>query len=387
MRIEILANGASSVINMQRGFSNLHADIESTILALKDARRRIYDLPGGVKKLDNAASQLGERIRREESKLLSVEELSNKARNFLRDAAAADSCAARLIAKSQKRFFQEHERLRPPEKGIKAWWEARVADWNKFWSGVGDAIKSAWDGVVNFVKEHAVELIIGAVAIVVGAALIAITGGGAAALIPALLAGLKAAAISALISGVIDGTIAALTGGDVLDAFGDGLAMGFMFGGLTYLGKGIWAFHMRPKHFTISQVQNMPIPEEQGEAMDHILNGTNKGGYHSTVMEGAKGQIVSQMKHIGRGVYEAEVIVDGVKKYSSFFPKHWSPMKISKAITHVINHGVVKRGSIEGIYHGIPIRVVIKGKEIVSAFPISNKVTQSFADKIFSLIP
>ncbi len=152
MRIEILANGPSSVIQMQHKFADLHADIESTVQSLKNVRNRINGLPGGVENLSAAVDMLGKRIQQEQENAHLVEQLVNKASKFLKNAVAADSRAAQLIAQSQKLFFEEHERLRPPENGFKTWWEERVADWNKFWGGVGDAISHAWEGIVDFTK-------------------------------------------------------------------------------------------------------------------------------------------------------------------------------------------------------------------------------------------
>ena len=69
----------------------------------------------------------------------------------------------------------------------------------------------------------------------------ALTGGGAAAFLPALLAGLKTAAIAGVVSGGINAAIsttaAAVRGeeinaGTIFKSFGDGFASGFMVGGI-----------------------------------------------------------------------------------------------------------------------------------------------------------
>lgn len=88
--------------------------------------------------------------------------------------------------------------------------------------------------------DDVVRIVIGLVCIVVGAVLTALTGGVFAAV---LLVGLKAAAISVLISGTISMGISLISSGKhgdslgtmwakALNAFGDGLASGFMIGGI-----------------------------------------------------------------------------------------------------------------------------------------------------------
>jgi len=102
--------------------------------------------------------------------------------------------------------------------------------------------KSGLKKVGQWCKEHWVEILIGFACIVVGALLTFFTAG-AAAFLPALLAGLKAAAIAGLISGGISTVLSIgaslITGedfttllGKALNAFGDGLASGFKFGGI-----------------------------------------------------------------------------------------------------------------------------------------------------------
>lgn len=241
MRIEILSNGIGSVSSLQNSLSGLHTDINSTIESLQGVKKKLNNITGGAGNLSGAVNSIQRRINTEEAKLASVAQLSQKTNTFLSNTIAADTQVAAMVAQNQQKFFNEYTWLRPVAEEEKSWWEKFVDGWNDFWGDVGEALKSAWEGIVSFVKEHAVELIIGAIAIVVGAAIIALTGGAAAAFIPALLAGLKAAAISALISGTISSVIALLTGGDVLAAFGDGLASGFMWGGIFFVASSAFS--------------------------------------------------------------------------------------------------------------------------------------------------
>lgn len=233
MRIEIFANGGS-VEQMQQGINVLHTDISATIESLQTICAKLNNMTGGVSNLSDALQSVNRKIREENVKLTSLEQTRQKVDTFLSNTIYTDSQVAALVAQNEEKFFDTYTWLRPNIKEEKSWWEQRMEDWNKFWSVAGDALNDVWNGIVEFVKEHAVELIIGVVAIVLGAAIIALTGGAAAAFAPALLAGLKAAAISAVISGAISGVIALFTGDNILAAFGDGVASGFMWGGIFF---------------------------------------------------------------------------------------------------------------------------------------------------------
>ncbi len=232
MRIEINACGDGSVAELQSSLSGLHKNINSTIESLRNVKSKMNNITGGVGTLSDAVSSLQARIRTEESKGHAVEELSRKTTAFVGNTVATDSQVASLVAVNQEKFYNTYTWLRPPAETEKSWWEKFADGWNDIWGDMGEALGGVVDGIVEFVKEHAVELIVGAVAIVVGAAVVALTGGAAAAFIPALLAGAKAAAISAFISGAIGSVLGLLAGENVLEAFGDGLVSGFMWGGL-----------------------------------------------------------------------------------------------------------------------------------------------------------
>lgn len=217
---------------------------------------RFYNMSGGVSNLSSAVDSLNQRIQYEERKLDAVRTLNRRTTTFLSNAVTTDAQVARMVAASQEKFFQQYEWLRPAVAEEKSWWEQKLDGWNQFWQGAGEAfrnladkvggflsgavdvvkdtVKEVFSTVVTFAKEHLVELLVGATAIVAGAVLLAISGGTAAAFGVAFLAGLKAAAISAVMDGAINAAVAWVTGGDVGKAFGDGLASGFMMGGIFF---------------------------------------------------------------------------------------------------------------------------------------------------------
>lgn len=291
MRIEIFANGGSSVFQMQSGLDSLHSGINETIQALKKTRRKIERLPGSeTSYTSEAIRSLQNRINDEQSKMERVEKLSQDVNAFLGHTAQTDAQVSRLIAQNQSKFFADNPWSKPISSGNSSAWDRFLDGWNSFWSDASDAwngfwssavegwnnfwddaqnvwrtvkegwegfvrnaaevLKKAWTGVVTFVKEHAVELIVGTVAIVVGAVLVALTAGAAtpflAAFGGALLAGLKAAAVSAVVGGAISTVIAAFTGEDLLTAFADGFASGYMWGGI-FFAIGAAINFMKPK--------------------------------------------------------------------------------------------------------------------------------------------
>ena len=231
MRIELFSNGNGSIASFQKSLSNLHSDINTTIDSLRGVQKKMNNISGGIGNLSEAVANIQSRITAEENKLAAVERLSQKNSTFINNTLTTDAQVANLVNQNQKKFFNKYTRLRPSVEEEKSWWERFVDGWNDFWGDVGETVKNVLHGIIEYAKEHAVEFIIGTVAIVVGAAIIALTGGAAAAFVPALLAGLKAAAISALISGAISSVMALIEGGDILEAFGDGLASGFKWGG------------------------------------------------------------------------------------------------------------------------------------------------------------
>ena len=221
-------------MELQAGMVKLRSDIFDTIADLRAVNRKMTALPGNLGPLQSAYSDVEARITKEQSRIAAVDRVAEETSQFLSNTVLSDANVARLVRQNKERFFNSHEWLRPVVEEDKPWWQQAIDAWNSFWGSAGEAISSLIDGVVSWVKDHAVELIIGAIGIVVGAVVIAISGGAAALIVPALLAGLKVAATAALTSAVISAVIASLTGRDPLEAFGDGLASGFMWGGILF---------------------------------------------------------------------------------------------------------------------------------------------------------
>ena len=104
----------------------------------------------------------------------------------------------------------------------------------------GHSWSSFWDGVGNWFKKHWVELAVGAGVIALGVVTMgvgaAVGGATAAAVLGVMgstaLQSIGTALVSAAISGVVGGIASAIDGGNFWDGFGDGVASGFMWGGI-----------------------------------------------------------------------------------------------------------------------------------------------------------
>lgn len=230
--------GVGGFFDLGQAFSNLKQTASSLTTQLNTLKNKI-DVASTVATVDTSTQQVSNSESREETKKSSLSLVYEKLDEFIANVDDVDDKVSTKVEELKDDFYSKYSYLKPEsEKG--------------FWERVGDGAKALWDGlcdignaIANFVvdvvewcKEHWKELLIGLAFIVVGAILTALTGG---AFLPALLVGLKAALISGLISGgfgAVFFTVGAIISGekisfsDVLKAFGDGFATGFMMGGI-----------------------------------------------------------------------------------------------------------------------------------------------------------
>ena len=108
--------------------------------------------------------------------------------------------------------------------------------------------------------------------------------------------------------------------------------------------------------------------------LEHIFFGNNGGGLHYNGLAGANGKIVEITKPVNKyGVYGAIVEVDGVKKYSSFFPDNWTPQQVLDTIDAAYYNGV-KNNRNQIIYKmdsGMKITINLdEYDKVISAYPV-----------------
>lgn len=120
-------------------------------------------------------------------------------------------------------------------------------------------------------------------------------------------------------------------------------------------------------------------------ALEHILQGeiNRRGqavGFHYEGLPSKRGEIVIETKTPldEYGVYEAEVIIDDIRKEgnkgkSSFFPLQWNTQEVVDAINEAYEKKqFISGNTYEGLTtEGVVIRMYLDEKEqIISAFPI-----------------
>lgn len=121
-------------------------------------------------------------------------------------------------------------------------------------------------------------------------------------------------------------------------------------------------------------------------AIEHIFEGTvnKKGeasGYHYDGIEGTAGEIIDGTKSAPdkNGVYEARVMVNGIKKsgnggYSTFYPEGLSPQEVVDMINEAYeNREHVSGNTYAGVSGDIEIDMYLTDDGmIISAFPIKE---------------
>ena len=114
-------------------------------------------------------------------------------------------------------------------------------------------------------------------------------------------------------------------------------------------------------------------------AIEHIFEGSRGGGYHYEGIENARGSVIpgTQSAPNAYGVYDAEVMIDGVRKRgagkSTFFPADMSPQQVIDAVNQAYaNREHTKGNRYEGTSeNGIPIGMFLDSEgRIISAFPL-----------------
>ena len=178
--------------------------------------------------VDTSHTQAQNAEKREETKQGALTTGYDKLETLISDINIIDNKSASKIQTLKNDFYAQYSYLKPEcEKSTK------------------EKIKDKWEGVKSWCKEHWVEILVGVTLIVIGALITVFTAGTGtgfwAAFGAAFLGGLKTAIITGLVSGGINVAcnigVTLLKGeklnfSNIMDAFGDGLASGFMFGGI-----------------------------------------------------------------------------------------------------------------------------------------------------------
>ena len=229
MRIEI---SQSSIDALLKKSNYIVEDINETINSMKKRKDDIDNISGGYNNATKSASDnLSTRINKENIKKVQVQEVVTKMNDFIDNVVAIDQSVASTIKTNQKQFYAEYSWLKPTTEEKGGWLE-NCKNWIKDkWNSAKEKLSQAWNAVCDWVSEHWVELVIGTIGVVVGVVLCVLTGG---TVLAALAVALKTVAVSMITSAVINGGLSVVFGGNFWEGFLDGLASGYMFGGLAF---------------------------------------------------------------------------------------------------------------------------------------------------------
>lgn len=210
------------------------------------------DLASVAAKVETSQEQTHKAEEREFAKKSSLSLAYEKLNTLIADTGSVDMKASSKIRERKDAFYDRYYYLKPEcEKNRRE----KVKDAiKKGWDGlcsIGNAIKNFALDVVEWVKEHWKEILVGIAFIVVGALITVFTAGTGTAFWAAFGAALAKGIATALIAGAIGGSvnagitygIARLSGASPQEArllakkaFGDGFAAGFMMGGIGFAG-------------------------------------------------------------------------------------------------------------------------------------------------------
>ena len=108
--------------------------------------------------------------------------------------------------------------------------------------------------------------------------------------------------------------------------------------------------------------------------IEHIFFGSNGGGLHYNGLSGMNGEIKSIINPKNKfGIYGAIVEVDGVEKYSTFFPDNWTPQQVLDAIDEAYHNCAYKSGNVYSYTFdsGMSVELFLDAnRKIISAYPV-----------------
>ena len=238
--------GVGGYGNIATAFTSAKTSSSKMVDSLNSLRRSL-DVAAVSTNVDTAIQHTDNAGYREKEKKSAISLAYRKMEQLFEDVGKVDNETAGIITKLKKGFYHKYRYLKPEcEKGLLE----KTADhlWNRVCQ-IGSAIEKVFTVVGKWLKDHWVELLVGVLLIAAAAVLMVLTGG-AASFGAAFLAGLVKAAIGAAISGAISGTVtyvgARASGCSPKEAFscaakafGDGLASGFLSGGIGYFGGAV----------------------------------------------------------------------------------------------------------------------------------------------------
>ncbi len=165
MRIEINSGGLNSPFSSSMMLANIDTALNrssSLVKAFERVRAYAYNMNGGVGTLQDAVSNVEQRLASEDTINQNLAQAQSKVASFLELARRIDLQIAGSVNKNKQEFYAVNEWARPPQSsdekslGEKAWdWLCSTGE------AIADTAKKAWDGIKSFystVKEKLTEV-------------------------------------------------------------------------------------------------------------------------------------------------------------------------------------------------------------------------------------
>ena len=165
MRIEINSGGLNSLLEGISSFGNNNSTSTMLTSSLLNVVDRTNELQGGVGQLSSALGFIQNRVRIEENRRISMQNVERKTENFIQTAVDVDNRVAAMINSSTEQLFQTNPWLRPAVPPTVL--ESIRNGISSFFDSAAETAARVWNGIVNFVKENWSVIVIALVVILV----------------------------------------------------------------------------------------------------------------------------------------------------------------------------------------------------------------------------
>ena len=298
-------NRSSVGSSIKQAFSNTIKSTGTLKDSLASLKKQI-DSVSSLVDVEDSSANLQAAKEREETKVGALSLAYDKIEEYMAKVERVDQDAQSEIRRLKENFYKRYYYLKPDcektkKELAKDWVKGKIEAFGEWIANIGEAIKNIVVGIVDWVKKNWKELVIGLAVIVVGAIITVLLSPAAGAVFwqavgATIFKGLIVAGISAAVSGTISfgvtlyqakkaglGTKEAF--GYAAQAFGDGLAHGFMTGAFS---------------FAVGSLVNIGAQAFMGKSMlqsSSLLGSIGKGAMYGAVTEGTTSTVVTTLEY------------------------------------------------------------------------------------------
>lgn len=298
-------NRSSVGSSIKQAFSNTIKSTGTLKDSLASLKKQI-DSVSSLVDVEDSSANLQAAKEREETKVGALSLAYDKIEEYMAKVERVDQDVQSEIRRLKENFYKRYYYLKPDcektkKELAKDWVKGKIEAFGEWIADIGEAIKNIVVGIVDWVKKNWKELVIGLAVIVVGAIITVLLSPAAGAVFwqavgATIFKGLIVAGISAAVSGTISfgvtlyqakkaglGTKEAF--GYAAQAFGDGLAHGFMTGAFS---------------FAVGSLVNIGAQAFMGKSMlqsSSLFGSIGKGAMYGAVTEGTTSTVVTALEY------------------------------------------------------------------------------------------